>query len=174
MIVVRPGGDRRGRSPRDGATLGKYRWSASNQMACTLAGLGPRSTGSHRMVDSTSLMSRQNGGLGRLFNQIYVAAAKERQGPGYFDGSERNFRNLFEVAGFEDVETLTETRRLPFPSFDAYFGGVEQGAGNVGQEYVALSEHIRKVVREEARRLVGDTCGPIDIEIETSFASGWR
>jgi hypothetical protein len=61
------------------------------------------------MVDSTSLMSRQNGGLGRLFNQIYVAAAKERQGPGYFDGSERNLRNLFEVAGFEDVETLTET-----------------------------------------------------------------
>ena len=33
------------------------------------------------------------------------------------DGSEHNLLNLFKDAGFEHVETLTETRRLPFPLF---------------------------------------------------------
>ena len=61
---------------------------------------------------------------------------------------------------------------MPFPSFDAYCGGVEQGAGNAGQEYVALPVRIRQAVREDARRLVADTGGPIDIGITISFVSG--
>ena len=89
-------------------------------------------------------------------------------------GDEAHLRALFEAAGFEDVETATETLRIEFPSFDAYFGGVEQGAGNVGQEYVALPEEVRRVVREEARRDVGDAGGPIEVEVEVRIASGRR
>ena len=114
--------------------------------------------------------------LSRLLILIdrHMPPAHERRGPAFFDGSEHNLLNLFKDAGFEHVETLTETRRLPFPLFDAYFGGVEQGAGNVGQEYLALPAHVRQAVREDARRLVGDTGGPIEIEVTTSFASGRR
>jgi hypothetical protein len=52
-----------------------------------------------------------------------------------------------------------------FPSFDACF---------VGQEYVALPENIRRAVREEVRREVGDTGGPIEVEVEVRIASGRR
>ena len=89
-------------------------------------------------------------------------------------GDEGRVRDLFERAGFGDVETATETLRIGFPSFGAYFGGVEQGAGNVGQEYMALPEDIRHVVREEARREVGDTGGPVEVEVEVRIASGRR
>jgi ubiquinone/menaquinone biosynthesis C-methylase UbiE len=114
--------------------------------------------------------------LSRLLILIdrHVPAGHERKGPAFFDGSERNLLHLFRAAGFKHVETSTETRHLPFPSFDAYFGGVEQGAGNVGQEYLALPADIRQAVREDARRLVGDAGGPIEVEVTTSFASGRR
>lgn len=104
----------------------------------------------------------------------HLPAAGERSGPAFFDGSESRLRSLFETAGFREVQTMTETRRLGFPSFDAYFGGVERGAGNVGQEYLALPDEIRHAVREETRREIGDTGGPIEVEIEISFASGMR
>lgn len=96
--------------------------------------------------------------------------ASDRSGPNSFDGSEARMGDLLKAAGFGEVETLTETRELPFGSFDAYFSGIEAGAGNVGQEYVALPEHIRRVVREDARSLVGDKGGPITITI--TFAGG--
>jgi ubiquinone/menaquinone biosynthesis C-methylase UbiE len=89
-------------------------------------------------------------------------------------GDEARLRAHFEVAGFEEVEIATETLAFAFPSFDAYFGGIEQGAGNVGQEYVALPENIRRAVREEVRREVGDTGGPIEVEVEVRIASGRR
>jgi ubiquinone/menaquinone biosynthesis C-methylase UbiE len=114
--------------------------------------------------------------LSRLLVLIdrHLPAVQERSGPAFFDGSECNLLKLFKAAGFEQVETSTEVRRLQFASFDAYFGGVEQGAGNVGQEYLALTEDVRRAVREDARRLVGDAGGPIEIEVATSFASGRR
>ena len=89
-------------------------------------------------------------------------------------GDEAHLRALFEAAGFEDVETATETLRIEFSSFDAYFGGVEQGAGNVGQEYAALPEEVRRAVREEARRDVGDAGGPVEVVVEVRIASGGR
>jgi SAM-dependent methyltransferase len=89
-------------------------------------------------------------------------------------GDEAHLRALFGAAGLGDMETAAETLRIEFPSFDAYFGGVEQGAGNVGQEYVALPEEVRRVVREEARRDVGDAGGPIEVEVEVRIASGRR
>jgi ubiquinone/menaquinone biosynthesis C-methylase UbiE len=89
-------------------------------------------------------------------------------------GDEGHARGLFQAAGFGEVESFTETLRIAFPSFDAYFGGVEAGAGNVGQEYTALPGEVRRVVREEARRDAGDTGGPIEIEVTVRFGSGRR
>ena len=89
-------------------------------------------------------------------------------------GDEARLRALFEAAGFREVETVTEKLHVGFPSFDAYFGGIEQGAGNVGQEYVALPEDIRRAVREEVRHKVGDTGGPVELAMEVRIASGRR
>jgi ubiquinone/menaquinone biosynthesis C-methylase UbiE len=89
-------------------------------------------------------------------------------------GEEAHLRALFAAAGFADVETATETLRIAFPSFGAWFGGVEQGAGNVGQEYMALPEALRRTVREEARRDVGDTGGPVEVTVEVRIAGGIR
>lgn len=104
----------------------------------------------------------------------FAPSTKTRSGPNSFDGSERHLRSLLDAAGFIDVAASVETLRMPFPSFDVYFGGVEQGAGNVGQEYIALPENIRRAVREETRRIVGDTGGPIELDVDISFASGQR
>jgi hypothetical protein len=89
-------------------------------------------------------------------------------------GDEGRLHALFEAAGFTEVESTTQALRIGFPSFDAYFSGVEQGAGNVGQEYTALPEEVRRVVREEARRDVGDTGGPVEVVVEVRIASGRR
>ena len=89
-------------------------------------------------------------------------------------GDEAHLRALFEAAGLGAVECATETLHIGFLSFDAYFGGIEQGAGNVGQEYAALPEDIRRVVREEVRREVGDTGGPVELAMEVRIASGRR
>jgi ubiquinone/menaquinone biosynthesis C-methylase UbiE len=118
---------------------------------------------------STALVSRILPIIDRL-----VPTPAKRSGPNSFDGSEARLGALFTRAGLKNVETLTETRRLPFASFDAYFSGIERGAGNVGQEYVALPEDIRRAVREETRVLVGDNGGSIGIDITITFASGQR
>ena len=49
-----------------------------------------------------------------------------------------------------------------------------KGGGSSGQVYVLLPEEERRAVREEVRRNVGDTGGPIGIEVELRFASGRR
>jgi ubiquinone/menaquinone biosynthesis C-methylase UbiE len=89
-------------------------------------------------------------------------------------GDEGHLHALFEAAGFTEVESATQALRIGFPSFDAYFSGVEQGAGNVGQEYTALPEEVRRAVREEARRDLRDAGGPVEVEVEVRFASGRR
>ena len=89
-------------------------------------------------------------------------------------GREGQLRRVFEGAGFREVESATELLRTAFPSFDAYFGGVEQGAGKVGQDYMALPEDGRRAVREEARREIGGTGGRIEVEVEIRVASGRR
>jgi ubiquinone/menaquinone biosynthesis C-methylase UbiE len=89
-------------------------------------------------------------------------------------GDEARLRSLFEGAGFRDVETTTEVHRFVLPSFEAYFEPFEEGGGSSGQAYVVLPEAERRAVREEVRRNVGDTGGPIGIEVEVRFASGRR
>ena len=76
--------------------------------------------------------------------------------------------------GFAEVETFTESRRFICPSFDAYFEEIERGSGPTGQAYMALPEEQRRAVREEVRRDLGDTGGPIEVEVEIRFASGRR
>ena len=89
-------------------------------------------------------------------------------------GDEARLRSLFEGAGFRDVETTTEAHRLVVPSFEAYFEPFEQGGGSSGQAYVMLPEPERRAVREEVRCSLGDTGGPIEIEVELRFAGGRR
>jgi ubiquinone/menaquinone biosynthesis C-methylase UbiE len=89
-------------------------------------------------------------------------------------GDETKLRSLFEAAGFRNVEMATETHRFVLPSFDAYFEPYEQGAGSAGQEFVSLPEPDRRAVREEVRRDLGDTGGPIEVEVEFRFGSGRR
>lgn len=89
-------------------------------------------------------------------------------------GDEAKLKSLFEAADFRDVEITTERHRFVLPSFDAYFEPFEQGAGSPGQAYVSLPEETRRVVREEVRRDLRDTGGPIEIEVEYRFGSGRR
>jgi SAM-dependent methyltransferase len=89
-------------------------------------------------------------------------------------GDEAKLKSLFEAADFRNVEIATERHRFVLPSFDAYFEPFERGAGSPGQAYVSLPEETRYVVREEVRRDLGDTGGPIEIEVEYRFGSGRR
>lgn len=89
-------------------------------------------------------------------------------------GCETRLRSLFEDANFRDVEVTTETRTFSLPSFDTYFEPIEQGAGSPGQAFITLPEAARREVRAELRRELGDTGGPIEVEVEYRFASGQR
>jgi ubiquinone/menaquinone biosynthesis C-methylase UbiE len=89
-------------------------------------------------------------------------------------GNEQNLRRLLQSTACVDVTIATETMTFTFPSFESYFGGVEQGAGHIGQEYMALPEDLRHEVREEIRREVGDTGGTIMSQVEVMVASGRR
>jgi ubiquinone/menaquinone biosynthesis C-methylase UbiE len=89
-------------------------------------------------------------------------------------GDEKKLRSLFDAAGFRDVEITTEVHRFVLPSFKAYFEPFEQGAGSPGQAFVSLSEDARRAVREEIRRELGNTGGPIEVEVEYRFGSGRR
>jgi hypothetical protein len=51
-------------------------------------------------------------------------------------------------------------------------GDVERGWGQAGQAFVSLPRETRDAVREDVRGHVGDTGGPIGIEVEFRFASG--
>jgi ubiquinone/menaquinone biosynthesis C-methylase UbiE len=98
-----------------------------------------------------------------------VAAATARR---FCLGDEGQLRSLFENSGFRNVDITTEAHRFTLPSFDAYFGPFERGGGSSGQALVALPEEVRRTVREEIRRDLGDTGGPIEIEVEIRIASG--
>jgi ubiquinone/menaquinone biosynthesis C-methylase UbiE len=89
-------------------------------------------------------------------------------------GDEARLRSLFERAGFRDVETTSQAHCFVLPSFEAYFEPFEQGGGSSGQAYVALPDAERRAVREEVRRSLCDTGGPIAIDVELRTASGHR
>ena len=81
---------------------------------------------------------------------------------------------LFSQAGFVEIETYTRKHTFVLPSFDTYYGPFERGGASTGQALAALSEKIRHAVREEVRRDLADTGGPIAVEAEYRIASGQR
>jgi ubiquinone/menaquinone biosynthesis C-methylase UbiE len=83
-------------------------------------------------------------------------------------------RALFGEVGFADFATDTVRHAFVMPSFDAYYGPFERGGCSTGQALVGLPEDIRRAVREEARRDLGDTGGPVKPVAEYRIASGRR
>jgi ubiquinone/menaquinone biosynthesis C-methylase UbiE len=83
-------------------------------------------------------------------------------------------RSHFAAAGLADIETHTVRHSFVLPSFDAYYGPFERGGASTGQALAALPDEIRRAVREEVRRDLGDTGGPIKVEAEYLIASGQR
>jgi SAM-dependent methyltransferase len=81
---------------------------------------------------------------------------------------------LFREAGFAQVETHTVKHTFVLPSFEAYYGPFERGGASTGQALAGLPEEVRRAVREEVRRDLGDTGGPIEVEAEYRVASGRR
>jgi ubiquinone/menaquinone biosynthesis C-methylase UbiE len=94
----------------------------------------------------------------------------------YFSlGDADRLRRPFETVGFRGVETVMETRRFSYPSFDAYFDPVAEGAGPWGAEYASIRLDARQRVREDLRRELEDGAGsggPIEIDVDILFASG--
>ncbi|MCW8088461.1 class I SAM-dependent methyltransferase [Sabulicella glaciei] len=114
-----------------------------------------------------------NGKINRAVAR-YAPSLAETNARFFALGDEAPLRSLFEGAGFGDVSVATETHRFEFSSFDAYFGPFERGGGSTGQAFLTLAEEQRQAVREEMRREVGDTGGPIGIEVDIRIASGRR
>jgi ubiquinone/menaquinone biosynthesis C-methylase UbiE len=89
-------------------------------------------------------------------------------------GEASRLESLFGEAGFVDIRSHTEKRTFVLPSFDAYYGPFERGGASTGQVLSTLPEEIRRAVREEVRRDLGDRGGPIEVEAEYRIASGRR
>jgi SAM-dependent methyltransferase len=128
---------------------------------------GGRAAVSVGTTSQRSFVARVSTAIGRHFPSRAASAAR------FFSlGDAERLRALFQAAGFRTVETISETRRFPFPSFDAYFEPIEAGWGNIGSE-----SEVRHAVREEVRReLEGDELPgrPIDVEVEIPVASGHK
>jgi hypothetical protein len=60
------------------------------------------------------------------------------------------------------------------PSFDVYYGPFERGGASTGQALAVLPDEIRRAVRDEVRRDLGDTGGPIGVEVEYRIAGAQR
>ena len=89
-------------------------------------------------------------------------------------GNERTLGTLFAAGGFRDVKITTEKRSFGVGSFDEYFDHVERGWGSSGQVFVSLPPDTQRAVREDVRRDVGDSGGPIEIDVEFMFCSGQK
>ena len=117
----------------------------------------------------------------RSYNhQINVIIA--RHVPGLAEAVTRTFalgeasrlRSLFNAAGLADIETHTVRHTFVLASFDDYYGPFERGGASTGQALAALPEEIRRAVREEVRRDLADTGGPVEAEAEYRIASAQR
>ena len=85
-----------------------------------------------------------------------------------------DFCNTIGHSGFTEIENHTEIHTFVLPSFDAYYGPFERGGASTDQALSGLSDEIRRAVREEVRRDLGDTGGPIEVEAEYRIVSGRR
>ena len=102
--------------------------------------------------------------------------------PGLADAVTRTFslgeaarlEELFREGGLSQIETHTVKHTFVLPSFDAYYGPFERGGASTGQALAILSDELRRAVRDQVRRDLGDTGGPIEVEAEYRIASGRR
>ena len=81
---------------------------------------------------------------------------------------------LFREGGFSQIETRIVKHTFVLPSFDAYYGPFERGGASTGQALAGLPDEIRRAVRDEVRRDLGDTGRPIEVDAEYRIASGRR
>jgi ubiquinone/menaquinone biosynthesis C-methylase UbiE len=130
---------------------------------------GGRAAVSVNTVPERSYNTRINLAIARYVPSLAPAAARV-----FSLGDEMKLKSLFEAADFRDVEITTEAHRFGLPSFDAYFGPFEKGAGSPGQAFVSLSVEARKAVREELQRDLGVAGGPFEVEVEYRLAAGRR
>jgi len=89
-------------------------------------------------------------------------------------GEASRLRSLFDQAGLADFETDTVKHTFVLPSFDAYYGPFERGGASTGQALAGLPEEVRRAVREEVRRDLADSGGPVEAEAEYRIASARR
>ena len=104
----------------------------------------------------------------------YVPSLAEAVTRTFALGEASRLQSLFSEAGFADIETHTVRHTFVLPSFDVYYGPFERGGASTGQALATLPEEIRRAVREEVRRDLADTGGPIEAEAEYRIASGRR
>jgi ubiquinone/menaquinone biosynthesis C-methylase UbiE len=120
-------------------------------------------------VPERSYNGRVNAIIARHLPEISEATART-----FSLGDAARLRRLFEGAGLRNVEISKHAHRFILPSFDSYFGPFERGGASTGQAYLKLSPSLRDSVRAEVQRSIGDTGGPVEIEVEFQFASGQR
>jgi ubiquinone/menaquinone biosynthesis C-methylase UbiE len=104
----------------------------------------------------------------------YVPSLAEAVARTFSLGEASRVEQLFRECGFSEIEARTVKHTFVLPSFDAYYGPFERGGASTGQALATLPDDIRRTVREEVRRDLGDTGGPIQVEAEYLIASGRR
>ena len=102
----------------------------------------------------------------------YVPAKASAANAG-FRADEADLRRMFRTVGFHEIRTVTETLRFEFSSFGDYFGGVEKGYGNAGQEFASLPSEVREKVRDDILTECGGG-GPFSLDVEVTVASGLK
>lgn len=130
---------------------------------------GGRAAASVLTVPERSYNGRINAVIAKHLPAISEATART-----FALGDPARLRQLFEAAGFQNVEIARQSHRFRLASFDAYFRPFERGGASTGQAYLTLSQSARDSVRKEVQRSLGDTGGPVEIEVEFQFASGQR
>jgi ubiquinone/menaquinone biosynthesis C-methylase UbiE len=89
-------------------------------------------------------------------------------------GEASPLEEVFRKGGFSQIKTRTVNHTFVLPSFDAYYGPFERGGASTGQALAILPDEIRRAVRDEVRRDLGDKGGPIGVEVEYRIASAQR
>jgi ubiquinone/menaquinone biosynthesis C-methylase UbiE len=100
-----------------------------------------------------------------------IAEWHERQ---YRLGEPDRLRRPFEIAGFRDIEIVSETRCFTFPSFEAYFDPIAGGGSPWGAEFAELPESVRQEIRDDLRREMeakNESGQPVGIDVVILFAS---
>jgi ubiquinone/menaquinone biosynthesis C-methylase UbiE len=112
-----------------------------------------------------SYNGRINAVIAKQLPSIGEATAKT-----FLLGDAAHLRQLLESAGFRNVKISRQTHRFRLPSFDAYFRPFERGGASTGQAYLTLPQSARDAVRKEVQASLGDTGGPVEVEVEFQFA----